>query len=44
MKSCSNTSKCGIRKIWVKLDRHINDFMIKTSLAEATAMHNNGGK
>jgi Rrf2 family transcriptional regulator, cysteine metabolism repressor len=44
LKSCGNTGKCGIRKIWVKLDRHINDFMSKTSLAEATEMHNFGGK
>lgn len=43
-KSCVNTGKCGIRKIWVKLDRHINEFMTKTTLAEATEMHNAGGK
>jgi Rrf2 family cysteine metabolism transcriptional repressor len=44
LKSCERSGRCGIRKIWVKLDRHINDFMIKTSLAEATQMHNSGGK
>jgi Rrf2 family protein len=42
MKSCGNTAKCGIRKIWVRLDRHVNDFMTKTTLAEATQMHNSG--
>jgi Rrf2 family protein len=44
LKSCERTGRCGIRKIWVKLDRHINEFMSKTSLAEATEMHNNSGK
>ena len=42
LKTCGNTAKCGIRKIWVKLDRHINEFMTKASLADATELHNNG--
>lgn len=44
VKTCGNSGKCGIRKIWVKLDRHVSEFMSKTSLAEATEMHNNSGK
>jgi Rrf2 family protein len=39
MKACENSGKCGIRKIWVKLDRHVNEFLSGTSLADATEMH-----
>ncbi|HRU39869.1 MAG TPA: Rrf2 family transcriptional regulator [Candidatus Goldiibacteriota bacterium] len=44
LKTCGRAHKCGIRKIWVKLDRHVNDFMTNTTLAEATDMHNNSDK
>jgi Rrf2 family transcriptional regulator, cysteine metabolism repressor len=44
VKSCERSGRCGIRRIWVKLDKHIIEFMSKTSLAEATEMHNNSGK
>ncbi len=42
MKFCDKTGICGIRQVWVKLDRHINVFLKKTSLAEISKMHLKG--
>ncbi len=41
IKYCERGVNCGIRKIWVKLDRHVSDFLSQTSLSDATEMHNN---
>jgi Rrf2 family cysteine metabolism transcriptional repressor len=44
IKYCERGGKCGIRKIWVRLDRHVSDFLSQTSLSDATELHNNGGR
>lgn len=44
IKACENGARCGIRKIWVKLDRHVNEFLSRMSLAEATEMHHGSQK
>ena len=39
IKACDRTGKCGIRKIWVGLHKHINTYLDKTSLKEIENMH-----
>ncbi|MCE5301196.1 MAG: Rrf2 family transcriptional regulator [Spirochaetia bacterium] len=41
---CNNAPNCGIRKVWVKLDRITGDFLRSTSLAEVTGTHMQMGK
>jgi Rrf2 family protein len=36
---CGNAPKCGIRKVWVKLDKLVSAFLKDTTLSEVTGTH-----
>ena len=40
---CSRSGKCGIRKVWIRLDAHINDFLKSVTLKEIMESHLNKG-
>lgn len=40
LKFCGNAEKCGIRNVWVRLDRLQAGFLKKTTLEEVTGTHN----
>jgi Rrf2 family protein len=40
LKFCGNAEKCGIRDVWVRLDRLQAGFLKKTTLEEVTGTHN----
>lgn len=44
MKYCKRTSFCGIRKIWVKLDNKIKEFLQETTLKDVMNLHFSGKK
>ena len=44
MKFCDRTGFCGMRKLWVKLHKHICDFLNETDLTEIAEMHLKAGK
>jgi len=44
LKFCERSGKCGIRKVWVRLDKHINKFLKQTSLQEVAGLHLTKGK
>jgi Rrf2 family protein len=37
--NCLNGPKCGIRKVWVKLDKLVSDFLKGTTLSEVSENH-----
>ncbi len=36
---CGNAPKCGIRKVWVKLDKLVSTFLKDTTLSEVAGAH-----
>ncbi|MEI7542946.1 MAG: Rrf2 family transcriptional regulator [bacterium] len=36
---CGNAPKCGIRKVWVKLDKLVSTYLKNTTLSEVTGTH-----
>lgn len=36
---CGNAPKCGIRKVWVKLDKLVSSYLKETTLSEVTGSH-----
>jgi Rrf2 family protein len=36
---CGNAKKCGVRNVWVRLDKVVGDFLRKTTLEEVTGTH-----
>ncbi|HDQ26254.1 MAG TPA: Rrf2 family transcriptional regulator [bacterium] len=42
IKACARAGKCGIRKIWVNLDKKVVEYLSQTSLEEAARLHLNG--
>lgn len=36
---CDNAPKCGIRKVWVKLDKLVSVYLKNTTLSEVTGTH-----
>ena len=36
---CGNAPKCGIRKVWVKLDKLVSAYLKDTTLSEVTGTH-----
>jgi Rrf2 family protein len=39
LKICVNSGKCGVRKVWVGLDKQISEYLKQTSLDEVAKMH-----
>ncbi len=42
--NCGNAKKCGIRNVWVRLDKLVNGFLQKTTLLEVSDTHMAMGK
>jgi|ERR1035437_1066366 Rrf2 family protein len=36
---CGNAPKCGIRKVWVRLDKLVSGYLKDTTLSEVTGSH-----